>query len=176
VVGDVLAAAGTGILLISMWLSWYSVTITPEGVRFFESLERAFLSRLFPQVASGLGSLTGPLTSSVSALGEGAGGWRWAILVVAIILMLEVLIAISSGVTKQALPTWPHASVLLVLSVANLILVTAAFFDLPYGGAPAAYLTVSRGVGAYIGLLAALVAFAGAVTRLVNSPTKPRLR
>jgi hypothetical protein len=96
VVGDVVAAAGTGLVLISTFLTWYSVTLTSLGVQFYESLERALFSRLFPQIAAGLGGLTGPLTFSVSVLGKGAGGWRWAILVVSIVLLLEVIVRIPS--------------------------------------------------------------------------------
>ena len=75
--GDVLAGSGTGIVLISMFLTWYRVTITPLGVQFFESLERALFSRLFPQGRGGLGRAHG----TVDALGVGArqGGRRMAL-------------------------------------------------------------------------------------------------
>ena len=169
VVGDVVAAAGTGLVLISTFLTWYSVTLTSLGVQFYESLERALFSRLFPQIAAGLGGLTGPLTFSVSVLGKGAGGWRWAILVESIVLLLEVIVAISSGTTGQASPGWPHAAVLLILTIASLVLVVAAFFSPPYGGTAAGYLTVGHGIGAYLGLLGGLVACGGAVAGLVKS-------
>ena len=58
--------------------------------------------------------------------------------------------AVSSGVTRQPVATWPHSAILLVLTVANLFLVIAAFVDLPYGATPAGYLTVTRGLGAYL--------------------------
>jgi hypothetical protein len=151
-----------------MFLTWYSVTVTAVGMQFYESVERALFARLFPQAAAGLGSFTGPLTYSVSPLAKEAGGWRWAILVVSIVLLLEVLLAIGSGVAKQASPTWPHAAILLALSVTNLILVAAAFFSLPYSGAPAAYLSVSHGIGAYFALVAALIACGGAVARILK--------
>lgn len=167
--GDVLAAAGSGLVLISIFLTWYSVTLTALGVQFYESVERAFLSRLFPQIANGIGGLSGPLTFSMPALGSGAGGWRWAILVVSILLLLEVLLAIASSTKSQSTPGWPHTAVLLLLSVSDLVLVLAAFFSLPYGSAPSSYLSVARGVGAYIGLLAALLACGGAVVGLAKS-------
>ena len=166
---DVLAGVGTGFVLISMLLTWYSVTITPLGVEFFESLERALFSRLFPQISGGLGGLSGPLTMSVSPLDKAAGGWRWAILVVSIIILLEVLLAVSSGAAKSSASSWPHTGVLLVLTVANLFLTLAAFVSLPYGGTPTGYLIVTRGVGAYLGLVAALVACGGVVSVLVKS-------
>ena len=148
-------------MLISMFLSWYSVTLTALGVQFYESLERAFLSRLSPEIASGFAGLTGPITFSVPALGPGAGGWRWAILVVSIILLVEVLLAIASSARSQSAPNWPHTSILLLLSVSNLVLVAAAFFSLPYSSAPSSYLGVSPGLGAYVGLLAALLRVRG---------------
>ncbi len=169
---DVLVGVGTGFVLISMLLTWYRVTITPLGVEFFESLERALFSRLFPQFSAGLGGLSGPLTMSVSPLDKAAGGWRWAILVVSIVILLEVLLAVGSGAAKSLASTWSHAAVLLVLTVANLLLVLAAFVSLPYGGTPAGYLIVTRGVGAYLGLVAALVACGGVVAVLAkNSPS-----
>ncbi len=161
--GDLLAVAGAGFVLISIFLTWYSVTLTTLGVQFYESLERAILSRLFPQIANSIGGLSGPLTFSVPALGSGAGGWRWAILVVSIILLLEVLLAIGSSARSQSAPSWPHTSVLLLLSASDLILVLAAFLSRPYSSAPASYLSVGLGVGAYVGLFAALLACAGAV-------------
>jgi hypothetical protein len=174
-VGDVLSASGAGLVLVSLFLTWYSVTLTALGVQFYESLERAFFSRLFPQIANNLGGITGPLTFSVPALASGAGGWRWAILVISIILLVEVLLALSSSTGGQSSPGWPHAGVLLLLSVAELVLVLAAFFSTPYGSTPAAYLTVSPGAGAYLGLIAALLTCAGAVTGVVkNGPTASR--
>jgi hypothetical protein len=168
-IGDVLAASGAGLVLISLFLTWYNVTLTALGVQFYESLEKALFARLFPQIANSFGGLTGPLTFSVPALGTGAGGWRWAILVVSIVLLLEVLMAVSSSTRSQLPPTRPHSGILLVLTVSDLILVVAAFFSVPYSGTPNSYVTAASGVGAYIGLLAALLACAGAVTVLVKS-------
>lgn len=170
---DVVCVAGSAVVLISLFLTWYSVTLTDLGLRFFTSLEQAFLSRLFPQVAAGLGGLKGPLTSSVSALGEGAGGWRWAILVVSIVLILETLLAISSGATSAP---WPHTAVQLLLSLADFILVIAAFFSVPYGSVPSVYMTEGHGVGAYLGLLAALVACGGAFAAWIGLPTRSSTR
>lgn len=159
-----------------MLLSWYSVTITPVGLQYLESLERALFPRLFPQAGAGLGGLNGPLTTSVSALGQGAGGWRWTIVAVSGVLLLGLLLAIGSGATSPSSSSGPHTAILLLLTTTNLILVAAAFFDLPFGGSPAAYLTVSRGVGAYLGLAAALVACGGAVAGLVRSSPTAGLR
>jgi hypothetical protein len=106
---------------------------------------------------------------SVSPLDKAAGGWRWAILVVSIVILLEVLLAVSSGAARPLASTWPHATVLLVLTVANLLLVLAAFISLPYGGTPAGYLIVTRGVGAYLGLVAAFVACGAVVAGFVKS-------
>jgi len=169
-VGDAIAAAGTGFVLLSLLLTWYRVTITAVGVQFYQSLERALFAHLFPQATAALGGLAGPLTFSVSALGKEAGGWRWAILVVSIVLLLEVLLANGTGVARQVSPTWPHAATMLVLTVANLILVAAAFFNQPYSDAPSTYLSVSHGIGAYLGLAACLVACGGAVARLAKGP------
>ncbi len=165
-----MVVAATGGVLLSLLLTWYSVTITAVGMQFYQSLERALLYRLFPAAASGVGGLSGPLTFSVSALSKEAGGWRWAILVVSIVLILEVLLAIGSGVARQAAPSWPHAAILLALCVVNLVLVGAAFFNLPYSDVPSSYISVSHGFGSYLGLAAALVALGGAVARILRGP------
>jgi len=137
-------------------------------MQFYQSIERALFSRLFPGAGSELGGLTGPITLSVSALDKEAGGWRWAILVVSAVLLLEILVALSTGVAQQASPTWPHASILLVLTLVNLILVAAAFFVRPYGGTSSLYISVSNGIGSYLGLVAALAAFGGGLARLLK--------
>lgn len=173
-VGELAAGAGTGLVLISMLLTWYRVTITSAGFQYLESLERA----LFPQAAAGLGGVTGPLSTSVSALGQGAGGWRWTILVVSIVLLLVLLLATTSGMARKSSSSGPSAAVavILVLATTNLVLVAVAFFNLPFGGTPAAYMTVTRGVGAYLGLLAGIVALGGAVAPLFRSSPDAGLR
>lgn len=168
---DPLVAVGSGFVLLSVFLTWYSVTITALGVRFYDSLEQAFLSKLFPQAAAGLGGLKGPLTTSVGALGQGAGGWRWAILVVSIVVILETLVVLSSGGSTQS-GSWPHGGIQLLLTVANAVLVLAAFFTLPYDDAPSVYITVSRGAGAYLGLVGALFALACALATLLSKPSQ----
>jgi len=168
--GDIVTAAGTGFVLISLLISWYKVTITAAGLSYVESLERALFPRLFPGLSAGLGGQTGPFSTSVTALGKGAGGWRWAMLVVSSVLLLEILLAVGSGASRPTSPAGPHTAIVLVLTIANLILVAAAFFTLPFSGSPPAYLTVTRDTGAYLGLLAALVACGGAVARIVKSP------
>ena len=131
--------AATGGVLLSLLLTWYSVTITAVGMQFYQSLERALLYRLFPAAASGVGGLSGPLTISVSALSKEAGGWRWAILVVSIVLILEVLLAIGSGVASRPRLAGHTQRSLLALCVVNLVLVGAAFFNLPYSDVPSSY-------------------------------------
>lgn len=172
---DLLCAAGSGLVVLSVFLTWYSVTVTALGVRFYASLEQAFLSKLFPQIAAGLGNLRGPLTTSVSALGQGAGGWRWAILVVSIVIVLETLVVVTSARPNQ-LSGWPHAGIQVMLTIANVVLVLAAFFTLPYGNAPSGYITVARGPGAYLGLFAALFALGCALTAALRrqSPSPSR--
>ena len=76
------------------------------------------------------------------------------------------------GVARQVAPLWPHAATILVLTVANLVLVVAAFFDQPFNEVPSAYLSVSHGIGAYLGLAAGLVALGGAIARLAKGPSK----
>jgi hypothetical protein len=165
-VGDALLVAGTGVVIVSLFLTWYRVTITAVGMQFYQAL----LSHLFPQTALSLGGLTGPLTMPVSALGKEAGGWRWAILVVSIVLVLEVVLAIGSGVTRQIAPAWPHTTIVLVLSFANLVLLGAAFFNLPYNDVPSAYISVSHGIGSYVGPAAGILAFGGALARAFRPP------
>ena len=139
------SASGAGLVLISLFLTWYNVTLTALGVHFYESLDKVFLrlacSRRLPtpSVDSQVRS-----RSRCLRLVQVLEAWRWAILVVSIVLLLEVLLAYEPATTKsQSAPAWPHGAVLLLLSVGDLILVVVALLSLPYGGTPSTYVAVA---------------------------------
>jgi len=112
---------------------------------------------------------------SITALGGLAGGWRFAILAFAIATIVEV--ALSLGLTRASGNVeWPHRTLLAMLCLVDLVLVLAAFFTYPgaLGPAGAVYyglIGTSRGGGAYLGLVAALVACGAAGARLLSEPS-----
>lgn len=109
---------------------------------------------------------------SLTALGEYAGGWRFAILIFAIATIAEVVANLVLRRVRSAFE-WPHRSLLPLLAGTNLVLVLVAFFDSPLGPASGAYglLNASPGGGAYLGLVAAVVGVAMAGARLVTEPS-----
>jgi hypothetical protein len=134
-VGDLVALGGTVLLFISLFLSWYSAT--GEDVN------------------------GNTITVSGTALGQYAGGWRFLILVIAIIVVLYLL-ARTLAPRGFHLPL-PHWQVLTILVGLQFLLTLLAFLVKPTTGV--AGVGVSWEYGAFIGLVASLIAAAGAIMR-----------
>ena len=133
--GDLVAAGGTILLFISLFLAWYSVTGQDPNT-----------------------GLT--ITITNSALGQYAGGFRFLVLVLAIFVFLYLL-ARTFAPRGFRLPL-PHWQILSILVGLQLLLTILTFFLKPSDqGGPG----VSWSYGAYIGLVASLIAMAGAVLR-----------
>lgn len=147
---DFLVAVFTAVSFVSLFLPWYEV-------RFADSVGDSI----------NLGQ--------TSALGTGAGGWRFAILAtaVAVVGYLAARVALS----RRWPPSVPHFPVLLLLALANLALIAIAFFQVPDGGQSVTDGGVTFGVtqawGAYLGFGAAILA---AVAAVANRPTIARTR
>jgi len=114
-----------------------------------------FISLFLPWYSYGSGGVTLALT----ALGTGAGGWRILILILCI-LVVGYLFA-RTLLPRGARLALPHWQVLTVVTAINGILVLLAFLVKP----GANLLSVSWDYGAYIGLIAAIVAIIGGVVR-----------
>jgi hypothetical protein len=96
---------------------------------------------------------------SVSALGDGAGGWRVLILVLDILILLYLLIrTMTPRGLHLPLPHWQLLTALLGL---EFLLTLLAFLVKPSGGG----ISVSWSYGAYMGLVFAIVALAGGIMR-----------
>ena len=138
--GDLIVLVGTVVVFVSLYLPWYSISL------------------------SGFASLySGGAIGSISALGDGAGGWRFLILVVCLVIVGYVFLrTMSSRGLRLPLPHWQLVTVLTGL---NLLLVLIAFLVKPGGGSTVSGLSISWDYGAYLALGAAALAVAGAVIR-----------
>jgi hypothetical protein len=130
--GDLLSAGFTLLLFISLFLTWYS--------------------------ASGLNAENEPITISQSALGHYAGGWRFLILIMNILILLY-LVARTLAPRGIRLPL-PHWQVLTILLGIQLLLTLLGFLL-----KPSAVVNVAWEYGAYIGLVSAVLALGGGVWR-----------
>ncbi|MGH3222218.1 MAG: hypothetical protein ACRDPY_26585 [Streptosporangiaceae bacterium] len=96
---------------------------------------------------------------SVSALGAGAGGWRFLILVVAILVVLYVL-SRTLELVARAVPS--HWQVLVGMTALQGLLVLIAFLANPLGILDPLG-SSSWGFGAFLALIAVIAAVVGAV-------------
>ncbi len=171
--GDIVTVLSTAVVGVSLFLNWYPITISAAGVQYLERLLQGVFSSLFGQSLPGsYGTVTGPITLSVTALDHNAGGWRWAMLVLGGIIVVEVLLSIFSTLSSQSTPAWPHGSFVVVLTATNFVLLVVAFFDKPLSGAPPGLWAVGHGVGAYLGVIAGVAALAGAIVYALTSPAR----
>lgn len=155
--GDLIAGGGTLLLLITLFLPWYTahrspVTRTPVAadISHIESLAAAICG------GSATCSNNAP---SISALHGGAGGWRVLILILAIITLVYLLV-------RTFLPNEPRLPVQHWQLVTGLTAVTAflaliALLANPLSALNGLGATASIGFGAIIGVIAALAAVAG---------------
>jgi len=148
---DLTAVISAAVLIGSLFMTWYQFGMS------------------FPTTSGAFAGI------SITALGGFAGGWRFAILAFAIATIVEV--AVNTGFARSGGDfEWPHRPLLALLCGVNLVLVLAAFFAFPavLGAAGTLYyglIGTSRGGGAYLGLVAALVASAAAGGRLLTDPS-----
>lgn len=103
---------------------------------------------------------------SVSALGSGAGGYRFLILILSLATIAYV-VARGLGIPRQLPPPVLHWQVLLGLTGLDALLTLIAFIFKPSGGG---VVNVGWGAGAFLGLIAALGALAGAIWEKQGAP------
>ncbi len=115
--GDIVAGAATIVVFIALFLPWYSVSLVT-------SLPQITNSNGMRSVLQGT-----TFSTSVSALGTGAGGWRFLVLLVS----LAVLAYLGMRVLLAAPPRLPYAhwQVLAAGAGLNGLLVLLAFLVKP---------------------------------------------
>jgi hypothetical protein len=157
--GDLIAGIALFLVLVSLFLPWYSFAASAAQA---SATATPAQQQLMLAVCSGqpaVCSSDAPPQFSVSALGGAAGGWRFLILVVAIVAVLYVLSRTVDGVARAVSSHW---QVLVGLTAFQGLLVLIAFFANPLGilgslGSP------SWAVGAFLALVAAIAAVVGAI-------------
>ncbi len=103
------------------------------------------------------------ISESTSALGTGAGGWRFLILVLDILILIYFLIrTMTPRGLRLPLPHWQLLTGLLSL---EFLLTLLAFLIKPSLGPDSEGISISWSFGAYIGLVVALIALAGGIMR-----------
>lgn len=118
-------------------------------------------------------------SASISALGSGAGGWRVLILILCL-CTVGYLFARTLW-PRPRLPI-PHWQLLTVTCGITALLTLLAFLVRPGSGSSSLGISISWAYGAYIGLVAAIAAVAGAVQRSkqpevihsIGSPSGPQ--
>ena len=157
--GDLIAGIASFLALISLFLPWYSFAASAAQA---SATATPAQQQLVLAICSGqpaLCSSSAPPQFSVSALGGVAGGWRFLILVVAIVTVLYVASRTLEGVARAFRYHW---EVLVGLTAFQGLLVLIAFFANPLG-ILGSLGSSSWAAGAFLGLIAAIAAVVGAV-------------
>jgi hypothetical protein len=157
--GDLVAGIASFLVLISLFIPWYSFasSAAQAGEQATPAQQQLVLAICSDQPA--VCSSDVPPQFSVSALGGGAGGWRFLILVVAIIAVLYVLSRTLDGVAR-AVPY--HWQVLVGITAFQGLLVLIAFVANPLGILDS-FGSSSWAFGAILALIAAIAAAVGAI-------------
>jgi hypothetical protein len=157
--GDLIAGSASFLALISLFLPWYSFAASAAraSATATPAQQQVVLAICSGQPA--VCSSNAPPQFSVSALGGGAGGWRFLILVVAIVAVLYVLSRTLDGVARAFRYHW---QVLLGLTAFQGLLVLIAFFANPLSILDSLG-SSSWAVGAFLALIAAIAAVVGAI-------------
>lgn len=136
--GDQVAGLASLVLLISLFLPWFTVRVS--GFSAFSGL-------------------------SASGSGTTAHGWLWIVFVLVLVIFGLLILAAIQPPPRLGFPL-PYELVLLVLTGLNLLLVLIAFVDKP----SASFVSVGWDYGAFIALIAAIVALVPAVRAIGRRP------
>lgn len=157
--GDLIAGITSFLVLISLFFPWYSFVASPARASAQATLaQQQLLLAICGQQLDICASNVAP-KFSVSALGAGAGGWRFLILVVAILVVLYVL-SRTLELVARAVPS--HWQVLVGMTALQGLLVLIAFLANPLGILDPLG-SSSWGFGAFLALIAVIAAVVGAV-------------
>ncbi len=134
---DKVAGGATVLLLISLFLPWYTVSAPTEAI-------------IGVTVRDG---------GSFSMDAFGGHGWAWIIFILGLAVLAYLVIQAGLETTPVRLPVSP-APALLGLTGLNLLLVFLAFLVTPGTGDSVIKVSIGWGIGAFLGLICAIVAFA----------------
>ena len=134
---DRVVGGATVLLLISLFLPWYTVSAPTEAI-------------MGVTVRDGGGF-------SMDAFG--GHSWAWIIFILGLTVLAYLVLQAGFGTTPVRLPVSP-ASALLGLTGFNFLLVFLAFLVTPGTGDTVIKLSIGWGIGAFLGLICAIVAFA----------------
>jgi hypothetical protein len=167
--GDVIAGIASFLVFISLFFPWYSfaASAAQSGEQATPAQQQLVLAICGdqPTVCS---SDVAP-HFSVTALGGGAGGWRWLILVVAIVAVLYVLSRTLEG-TARAVPY--HWQALAGITAVQGLLVLIAFIANPLGILDS-FGSSSWAFGSVLALIAAIAAVVGAILVMRETKKQP---
>jgi hypothetical protein len=163
--GDLIAGLASFLVLISLFFPWYSFAASAARASAAATPAQQQLALAICSSQPAICSSSAPPQFSVSALGAGAGGWRFLILVVAIIAVLYVLARTLEGVARAFRHHW---QVLVGLTAFQGVLVLVAFFANPLGLLDSLG-SSSWAAGAFLALIAAIAAVVGAVLVMQES-------
>jgi hypothetical protein len=156
--GDTIAGIASFLVLISLFLPWYSFSATATNAADPTPAQQQLVLTLCNSQPS-LCNSDAPPQVSIGALDTAAGGWRYLILVIAIIAVLYVLSRAVEGVARAVTSHW---QLLLGITVLQGVLVLVAFFANPLGILDD-YGSSSWAAGAILALIAAIAAVGGAL-------------
>jgi hypothetical protein len=157
--GDLIAGIASFLVLISLFIPWYSFAASADSASANATLAQQQLMLAVCGDQPVVCESNVPPQFSVTALGGGAGGWRFLVLVVAIIVVLYVL-SRTLDVVVQAVPY--HWQVLVGLTAFQGLLVLIAFFANPLG-ILGSLGSSSWAFGAFLALITAIAAVVGAL-------------
>jgi len=172
-VGDLIAGVGTLLILISLYLPWYSLFNAANSMS--TSATGASSAEVDTAILEFCRSNPGPcwtgsgvstnVTLTLKPLADGAGGFRFLILCLG--LGILVYLVLRTLVVQWRLPL-PHWQVLTVATALLGLVVLLAFFTKPFGDV---YPTVTWAFGAYWGVVAAGITIIGALLRYQQPET-----
>ena len=160
--GDLIAAGGSLLLLVTLFLPWYSAHES-QATRTPSLAEVAHLESLAIAICGGKSAClnSSAKSISISALHGGAGGWRVLILILALITLAYLLVrAILPGELRLPVQHWQLVTGLMAVTA---LLAFIALLVNPLSAFNGLGATASVGIGAILGLIVALAAVAGGV-------------
>lgn len=157
--GDLVAGIASFLVLITLFFPWYSFSASADSASANATFAQQQLMLAVCGDQPAVCESSSPPQFSVSALAGGAGGWRFLILVVAIIAVLYVLSRTLGAVAQSVRYHW---QILVGLTAFQGLLVLIAFFANPLSILDS-FGSSSWSIGAFLALIAAVAAVTGAI-------------